>query len=67
MDFWTAIVAIVTISVVAGVIIEVSKAKSKHSEDSNTDSKLDELERRIESLESIIIELERDKKYRDLR
>jgi hypothetical protein len=67
MDFWTAIVAIVSVSVIAGVIIETAKAKSARKESPETERKLDELERRIESLESIIIELDRDKKYRDLK
>lgn len=67
MDFWTAIVAIVAIIFGTQMISVRHKNKMKAKDlDENSIGKLEELERRIESLETLIIELEKDKKFRDL-
>lgn len=69
MDFWTAVIAIVSI----GCTLELVKyaIKMKHSRPVDglkpgANAKLEQLEKRIESLESIIIDLEKDKRFRDL-
>ena len=66
MSMWTAIVAIVAFGLIAEVIKTSLKAKHKNQDANVSSAKLEELERRIESLESIIIDLEKDRRYRDL-
>ena len=68
MDFWTAIVAIVAIVFVTHMITTRHKNKLDAKDlDQNSVGKLKELERRIESLETLIIDLEKEKKFRDLK
>jgi hypothetical protein len=68
MDIWTAAIVIVP-TVLSFELIKYA-IKMKHQRpaglNKNAESKLEQLERRIESLESIIIDLERDKRFRDL-
>lgn len=69
MDFWTAIVAIVAIAIPFEFVKYAIKIKHQKKEEMSTDSeeKLEKLTRRVESLESIIIDLEKDRRYRDLK
>ena len=68
MDFWTAMIVIVPI-VLSFELIKYG-IKMKHQKPAGlgkeADSKLEQLEKRVESLESLIIDLERDKRFRDL-
>ncbi|MCG8525602.1 MAG: hypothetical protein MI748_04425 [Opitutales bacterium] len=70
MDMWTAIVAIVAIVFIAEIFKgKVSNKKKKEAQEVSAarSAKIDELERRIQSLETIIIDYDRDRKYRDLK
>lgn len=68
MDFWTAAISIITI--VFTFVLILTGMKMRHQKPADVDrisaAKLEQLEKRIESLESIIIDLEKDKRFRDL-
>ena len=68
MDFWTAVVAIASIAIPFEFVKFVirQKYKSKEMTPSVPDSKVKDLEQRIQSLETLIIDLERENKFRDL-
>lgn len=68
-DMWPAIVSIVFIAMIAEVIKYNIKMKNQRptEEKAPHSNKIDQLERRIESLESIIIELDKDRRFRDLK
>lgn len=68
MTMWAAIVLIVAIVIIGETVTKVAKMKNKESgSGKNLDPKIEDLEKRIESLESIVIDLERDRKYRELK
>jgi hypothetical protein len=67
MDFWTAAVAIVSIVMIAEIIKAQSKTGGSKKHKSEQDAKMADLERRIQSLETIVIDLDKEKRFRDLR
>ncbi len=68
MDFWTAVVSIAAIAIPFEFVKFAirQKHKSKEMTPAVPDSKVKDLEQRIQSLETLIIDLEREKKFRDL-
>lgn len=66
---WTAITFIVLITMIAEVFkynIKLKNQRAPEGKPINND-KLERLERRIESLETIIIDLEKDQRFKDLK
>lgn len=73
---WTAIVIIVAISLITSAITEVSKYRLKNQADatkklrdelsSSVKDAVEKLEKRVSNLETIIIDLEKERKFRDL-
>lgn len=68
MDFWSAIVIIVAIIFVSATIQSRHKSRPKDGEvDSSALRRIDELERRVESLETLVIDLDKEQRFRDLK
>jgi hypothetical protein len=69
MDLWTAIVIIVLIASVSGVIKSKNDKKQSgddHKQQQAAAEKIHALERRIENIESIVFELEKDRSFSQL-
>ncbi len=71
MDFWTAIVIIVVVASLTETIRQYLKKREKGT--AVSERKLEELQaqitkqdQRIENLETVILDLEHEKKYREL-
>lgn len=68
MDFWTAAVIIVAIVSVSSTIQSRQKKRRKEAGmDTKTRNRIDELERRVESLETLVIDLDKEQRFRDLK
>ncbi|WOO42875.1 hypothetical protein [Rubellicoccus peritrichatus] len=77
MDFWTAIVIIVAISMITSMVSEIMKHRLKNQADatkklrdelsSSVKGSVESLEKRVSNLETIIINLEKDRKFNDLK
>ncbi len=75
MSFWTAIVVIVAIAAISNMYSVKNKAKSKHSssrseEDlkriDNLEADIKRLEARVATLESIVVEQEKQRPFSEL-
>jgi hypothetical protein len=68
MDFWTAIVIIIAIVFITGTIQSRHKLRAKDGQvDSTALRRIEELERRVESLETLVIDLDKEQRFRDLK
>jgi len=68
MDFWSAIVAIMAIIFMAEIVKHRANVKIKTQQlDPKATSKIEELEKRIQSLETIILEMDKENRFRDLK
>jgi hypothetical protein len=66
MDFWTAAVAIVAIIFISTNLQARYKARQGQALDKPGKERIDALERRVESLETLVLELDKEKRFRDL-
>jgi cytochrome c-type biogenesis protein CcmH/NrfG len=66
MSFWTAIVLIILIVFLAETLRPLAKGKKEKQRAAAHEEKIAALEERIANLESILLERERDQKFRDL-
>jgi hypothetical protein len=68
MDHWTFIVAIVAMSLTANLIrTAISKSAKNREMKPEHLERIGALEQRIQNLETLVLELEKDRKYQNLK